>query len=155
MGRGYGGKRQKQLILKQAVPIILQDPVDLWQDNSGHRQQIDGSLRHLWLMEGMISEQWDTLLRAEERIYVEPLGAPEIGHRPLDLDVGQPIFVQAAPAQTQPVPLHWEAPVYEDHYRAVIASRTPNRTGAPIRHSLAKLDTFKGETGERLDDFVY
>ncbi len=28
------------------------------------------------------------LLRAEERIYVEPLGAPEIGRRPLDLDAG-------------------------------------------------------------------
>ncbi len=31
-------------------------------------------------------------LRAEERIYVEPPGVPEIGRRPLDLDAGQPIF---------------------------------------------------------------
>ncbi len=33
-------------------------------------------------------------LRAEERIYVEPPGAPEIGRRPLDLNAGHPNVAQ-------------------------------------------------------------
>ncbi len=33
-------------------------------------------------------------LQAEERLYIEPPGAPEIGRRPLDLDAGQAIFAQ-------------------------------------------------------------
>ncbi len=45
-------------------------------------------------------------LRAEERIYTEPPGAPEIGRRPLDLDAGQPIFAQTERARAQPMPLH-------------------------------------------------
>ncbi len=45
-------------------------------------------------------------LRAEERIFVEPLGAPEIGRRPLDLDTGQPIFAQDERAPAQPMPMH-------------------------------------------------
>ncbi len=94
-------------------------------------------------------------LRAEERIYAEPLGAPEIGRRLLDLDAGQPIFAQTEHAQAQPMPLRRETPVYEDHYRAVPAPRTPNRVGVPVQHRLAKLDTFKGENWKRLDDFVY
>ncbi len=56
-------------------------------------------------------------LRAEERIYVEPPGAPEIGRRPLDLDAGQPIFAQNERAPAQPMPVRRETPVYEDHYR--------------------------------------
>ncbi len=48
-----------------------------------------------------------------------------------------------------------ERPVYEDHYRAVPEPRTPHRVGIPVQPRLAKLDTFKGENGERLDDFVY
>ncbi len=86
-------------------------------------------------------------LRADERIYVEPLGAPEIGRRLLGLGVEQPIFGQTECAPAQPMPLRRETPVYEDHYRAASAPRTPNH--------VAKLDTFKGENGERLDDFVY
>ncbi len=44
------------------------------------------------------------LLRAEERIYREPPGAPEIGRRLLDLEAGQPIPAQneRAPAQKCP-----------------------------------------------------
>ena len=53
------------------------------------------------------------------------------------------------------MPLHREKPVDEVHYRAAPTPRTPNRVGAPVQHRLAKLDTFKGENGERLDDFVY
>ncbi len=57
--------------------------------------------------------------------------------------------------QTQPMLLRRETPVYEDHYRAAPAPRTPNRTGAPVQHCLAKLDTFKWGDWRRLDDIVY
>ncbi len=53
------------------------------------------------------------------------------------------------------MPIHRETPVYEDHYRAAPTPRTPNRVGIPVQPRLAKLDTFKGENGERLDDFLY
>ncbi len=94
-------------------------------------------------------------LQAEERIYVEPPGALEIGRRPLDLDAGQPIFALNERTPAQPMPIRRETPVYEDHYRAAPVPRTPNRVGVPAQPRLAKLDTFKGENGERLDDFVY
>ncbi len=51
--------------------------------------------------------------------------------------------------------LRREAPVYEDHYRVAPAPRTPHRVGVQVQPRLAKLDTFKGENGERLDDFMY
>ncbi len=94
-------------------------------------------------------------LRAKERIYVEPPGAPEIGRRPLDLNTGQPNVAQNGRVVAQPMHLRQEAPVYEDHYRAATAPRTPHRVGVPVQPRMAKLDTFKGENGERLDDFVY
>ncbi len=53
------------------------------------------------------------------------------------------------------MPISRETPVYEDHYRAAAAPRTLHRVGAPVQPRLAKLDTFKGENGKRLDDFVY
>ncbi len=53
------------------------------------------------------------------------------------------------------MPIRRETPVYEDHYRAAPALRMPNRVGVPAQPRLAKLDTFKGENGERLDNFVY
>ncbi len=53
------------------------------------------------------------------------------------------------------MPICREAPVYENHYRAAPAPRTPHRVGIPVQPRLAKLDTFKGESWERLDDFVY
>ncbi len=54
-------------------------------------------------------------LQAEERIYVEPPRAPEIGRRPLDFDAGQPNSAQNERATVQPMRLRQEAPVYEDH----------------------------------------
>ena len=94
-------------------------------------------------------------LRAEERIYVEPPGAPEIGRRPLDLNAGHPNVAQNGRVMMRPMHLRREAPVYEDHYRAATAPRTPHRVGVQVQPRLAKLDTFKGENGERLDDFMY
>ncbi len=94
-------------------------------------------------------------LRAEERIYVEPPGAPEIGRMLLYLDAGRPVFAQTECAPAQPMPIRRETQVYEEHYRAAPAPRTPNHLGVPVHPRLAKLDTFKGENGERLDNFVY
>ncbi len=94
-------------------------------------------------------------LRAEERTYVEPPGVPEIGRRPLDLNAGQPNVAQNGRATVQRVHLRREAPVYEDHYMAATAPRAPHRVGVPVQPRLVKLDTFEGENGERLDDFVY
>ncbi len=86
---------------------------------------------------------------------MELWGAPEIGRRPLDLGIGQPAPAQAQPQPAAPLLLHWEAPVYYDYYRAAPVPRTPNHTRAPVQHRLTKLDTFKGENGERIDDFMY
>ncbi len=55
----------------------------------------------------------------------------------------------------RPMHLRREAPVYEDHYRAATAPRTPHRVGVHAQPRLAKLDTFKGENRETLDDFMY
>ncbi len=92
-------------------------------------------------------------LRNEERIYVEPPGAPEIGRRPRDPNVGQGNVAQTERIMMQPVHLRREAPIYDEPYRAATAPRIPHRVGVQAQPRLAKLDTFKGENGERLDDF--
>ncbi len=94
-------------------------------------------------------------LRNEKRIYVEPPGAPEIGRRPLDVNAGQRNVAQNERIMMRPVHLRREAPIYDDPYRAATAPRIPHRVGVQAQPRLAKLDTFKGENGERLDDFVY
>ncbi len=94
-------------------------------------------------------------LRHEERIYVEPPGAPEIGRRPRDLNVGQGNVAQTERIMIQAVHQRRDAPIYDEPYRAATALRIPHRVGVQAQTCLAKLDTFKGENGERLDDFVY
>ncbi len=86
---------------------------------------------------------------------MEPPGAPEIGRRPLDLEAGRPIPAQNERALAQPMLLRREALIYEDHYWAAATPRMPGRGGMPAPPRLAKLDTFKGENGEKLGDFVY
>ena len=44
-------------------------------------------------------------LRTEERIYVEPPGAPEIGRRPLDVNAGQHNVVQDERVMMRPIHL--------------------------------------------------
>ena len=73
----------------------------------------------------------------------------------MDLDAGQPIFAQNECTPAQPMPMCRKIPVYDYHYRAAPAPRTPNHVGVPAQPRLAKVDTFKGENGERLDDFIY
>ncbi len=94
-------------------------------------------------------------LQNEERIYVEPSGAPEIGRRPLDLNDGQRNVAQTERIMMRPTHLCREVPVYDDPYRAATARRIPHRGGMPAQPRLAKLDIFKGENREWLDDFVY
>ncbi len=94
-------------------------------------------------------------LRAEERIYLEPPGASEIGRRQLDLDAGQHSVAQNERVMMRPMHLRREAPIYEDQYRAATAPWIPHQVGVQAQPQLAKLDTFKGENRERLDDFVY
>ncbi len=65
-------------------------------------------------------------VRNEERIYVEPPGAPEIGRRPLDSNVELNNVAQNERIMMQPVHLRREAPIYEDHYRAATAPRIPH-----------------------------
>ncbi len=55
----------------------------------------------------------------------------------------------------QPAHLCRETPNYDEPYRAATAPRIPHRVGMQAQPRLAKLDTFKGENGERLDDFMY
>ncbi len=86
-------------------------------------------------------------VRAEERIYVEPPGAPEI-RRPLDLNAGQPNVTQNGRVMMRPMHLRRDAPVYEDHYKAATAPRIPHRVGVQAQPRLAKLDTFKKKKGQ-------
>ncbi len=46
-------------------------------------------------------------------------------------------------------------PPYDDYYRVTAGPRHNVRPGPPIQQRLAKLDVFKGEIGERLNDFIY
>ncbi len=54
-----------------------------------------------------------------------------------------------------PVPRRLEAPPNEDYYRAASEVRPLARPGPPGQHRLAKLNVFKGQSGDRLDDFIY
>ncbi len=46
-------------------------------------------------------------------------------------------------------------PLYDDYYRVTAEPQHVVKPGLLVQHLLAKLDVFKGEIGERLDDFVY
>ncbi len=90
------------------------------------------------------------LPQAEARTYREPTGIPEIGRSPLDLGVPcHPPCCGPTPPATS-LPRTW---IY--YFMMNPGSRMLHRLGSPVQHCLAKLDTFKGENRERLDDFVY
>ena len=93
MKNGYGGKRQKQSTQLQGACVIQPDRADLWQGYSGQRVPVQRQMPAPLAAGGrddirMMGQPRP--LRAEERIYVEPPGAPEIGRRPLDLEAGRP-----------------------------------------------------------------
>ena len=57
-----------------------------------------------------------------------------------------------------PPPQYVEVPVYDDQYRMAAGPRhtaRPSPPPSPMQHRLAKLDVFKGEIGEKLDDFIH
>ncbi len=54
-----------------------------------------------------------------------------------------------------PPPRHFEVPRYDEYYGTRPGPRMPNQSGNPTQHRFTKLDTFKGENGERRDDFMY
>ncbi len=54
-----------------------------------------------------------------------------------------------------PPPQHVDVPLYDDYDRVTAGPRHTVRPGPTIQHRLAKLDVFKEEIGERLDDFIY
>ncbi len=54
-----------------------------------------------------------------------------------------------------PLPHHLDVPPYDDYYRVAMGPRHTVRPEPPIQHKLAKLDVFKREIGERLDNFIY
>ncbi len=88
-------------------------------------------------------------------MYREPRGAPEIGRRPLDLGIPHHPQYRGPVQSAMPLPQHAEVPPYDDYYRVAAGPRHTVRSGSPIQHQLVKLDVFKGEIGERHDDFVY
>ena len=92
--------------------------------------------------------------RTETGMCREPRRAPEIGRRPLDLGVPHhPQYL--GPAQpAMPPPQHVDVPPYDEYYKVATGALCIARPGPPMQHQLAKLDVFKGEIGERLDDFV-
>ncbi len=156
MEKDYGGKKLKQSTQPWDARVIQPDHANLWRGNSGP----EAAEKQMPVPPAAVGRDDIRMmgqprpLRAEERIYVEPPGALELGRRPLDLNVGQPNLAQNERATVQPIHLRREALVYEDHYRAAPAPRSP-RVGVPVQPRMAKLDTFKGENRERLDDFVY
>ena len=103
---------------------------------------------------------------AELELCGEPRDAPEIGRRPLDMgaphqprrpDVrpAMPTRPDARPAMPIPRQPHREMLLDDDPYGMPAGPRDMVRPGPPMQHRLAKLDVFKGEIGEKLDDFIY
>ena len=89
-------------------------------------------------------------------MYRESRGAPEIGRRRLDLGIPHhPRY--RGPAQPAMPPLQpADVPLYDDYYRVSVGPVGHiARPGPPIQHLLVILEVFKGEIGERLDDFIY
>ncbi len=90
--------------------------------------------------------------QAEARIYPQPRWAPDIGQQALDLGIlcNPPCCGPTLTAALLPTRL--DDSVYDEYYGAALGHRLPTRPG---QHCLAKLDVFKGENGDRLDDFIY
>ncbi len=93
--------------------------------------------------------------RAEPEMYREPRDAPEIGRQPLDIRAPPQPRGRGPARPAMSLPQYVEVPVYDDHYGIAAGARHTARPGHPIHHRLAKLDVFKGEIWEKLDDFIY
>ena len=92
----------------------------------------------------------------KQELFREPRGAPEIGRRPLDMGVPrQPRRPDVRPAAPIPRQRPREMLFDDDPYSVPMGPRHTARPAHPVQHRLAKLDVFKGEIGEKLDDFIY
>ena len=100
----------------------------------------------------------------EQELFREPTDAPEIGRRPLDMGIPRPArrpdVRPAAPIPRQrPREMLFDDDPYGvpmgTRHRARPAPPPPPTPPHPVQHRLAKLDMFKGEIGEKLDDFIF
>ncbi len=92
----------------------------------------------------------------EHELFREPRDAPEVGRRPLDMGVpSQPRLPDAWLAAPVPRQRHREMLFDDVPYGVPMGPRHTARPAPPVQHRLAKLDVFKGEIGEKLDDFIY
>ncbi len=93
---------------------------------------------------------------AEQELFREPRDAPEIGRRPLDIGVPHPARCpDLRPAAPIPRQHPREMLLDDDPYGVPAGPRYTARPAHPVQHRLAKLDVFKGEIGEKLDDFMF
>ncbi len=92
----------------------------------------------------------------EHELFREPRDAPEVGRRPLDMGVPcQPRRPDARPATPIPRQRQREMQFDDDPYGVPVGPRHTSRPAPLVQHRLAKLDVFKGEIGEKLDDFIF
>ena len=92
----------------------------------------------------------------EHEMFRKPRDAPEIGQRPLDMGVPcQPRRTDVRPTAPIPRQCHREMLLDDDPYGVPMGPRHMARPAPKMQHGLAKLDVFKGEIGEKLDDFIY
>ncbi len=93
---------------------------------------------------------------AEQELFREPRDAPEIGRRPLDIGVPRPARrPDVRPAAPIPRQRPREMLFDDDPYGVPVGPRYTTCPAHLVQHRLAKLDVFKGEIGEKLDDFIF
>ncbi len=66
-----------------------------------------------------------------------------------------PIRLDAWPEAPIPRQRHREMLLDDDPYGVPVGPHYTARPALPVQHRLAKLDVFKGEIGEKLDDFIH
>ncbi len=92
---------------------------------------------------------------AEQELFRELRDAPEIGRRPLDIGVPHTVRrPEVWPTASIPRQRPREMLFDDDPYGVPVGRRYTARPGQPVQHRLAKLDVFKGEIGEKLDEFA-
>ncbi len=85
------------------------------------------------------------------------MGVPRQPRRP-DARPAMHICLDAQPDSPIPRQRHRETLLDDDLYAMPVGPRYAARPAPPpppMQHRLAKLDVFKGEIGEKLDDFIY
>ncbi len=93
---------------------------------------------------------------AGQELFREPRDAPENGQRPLDMGVPCPARrPDVRPAAPIPRQRQRKMLFDDDQYGLPMGQRYTARPAHLVQHRLAKLDVFKGEIGEELDDFIF